>query len=187
MGRFTANAIVYIAYGITKKRTILTMLIITTICVAIPLLLFPRYNRTPIELFTDDKKDECRAELAKMYQKEDDARRRYQDINDITQLTDKYKISIFKLLLFPINYRNALIIGITIGISQGIMNVFFEGILCQLVDNELTYTYCQQELHDVKGDFSYLTSLYALTIAPTLAFIYYFECTFSIYTSTWKN
>ena len=163
------------------------MLIITSVCVAIPLLLFQQYDRTPIELFTDDKKDECRAELAKIYQKEDDARRRYRDINNIMQLTDKYKISIFKLLLFPINYRKALIIGITIGISQGIMNVFFEGILCKLVDDELTYTYCLQELHDVEGDFSYLIFLYALTILPTLAFIYCFECTFSIYTSTWKS
>eukprot|EP00826_Nyctotherus_ovalis_P059700 TRINITY_DN8329_c0_g1_i3.p1 TRINITY_DN8329_c0_g1~~TRINITY_DN8329_c0_g1_i3.p1 ORF type:complete len:130 (-),score=44.09 TRINITY_DN8329_c0_g1_i3:47-436(-) len=120
----------------------MTALIIAAVCVAIPLVLFPRYEKTPIELFTDDKKDECRAELEKMYWQDHEARARYQDINNVMQLTDKYKTSIFKLILFPVYYRNALIIGIVVGISQGIVIAFFEGFLCQLVNAEaVSYTH----------------------------------------------
>eukprot|EP00826_Nyctotherus_ovalis_P005789 TRINITY_DN11316_c0_g1_i17.p1 TRINITY_DN11316_c0_g1~~TRINITY_DN11316_c0_g1_i17.p1 ORF type:complete len:147 (-),score=19.62 TRINITY_DN11316_c0_g1_i17:610-1050(-) len=143
---------------------------------AVPLIMLPRYNQTPIELLASDKKEECKSELDKMYANTEDAQRRCQDISNVMELTDKYRVSIFRLICFPPNYRNALIIGIIVGMSQGVINVFFEGFLCQLVNNEVTSSYCKQTLYNPTSSFSYMLFLNALAVAPTLSFVYYFEC-----------
>jgi len=160
----------------THNHIIPTALIIVSICTIIPLFLFHKYDLTPVELLTDGKTDECKEELVKMYKSEEGAERRYQDIYNVTQLTDKYKVSLFNLLCLPANYRYALIIGIMVGVSQGIINAFFDGFLCESVDSIITSAYCKQTLYSPTSNFSYMLFFYILVIAPTIAFILYFEC-----------
>ena len=175
MAHFAYNVLIYISYWITKKETILTALIISAIFAIVPMFLFITYDMTPIELFKDKEHAECKKVLEKMYINQYDARRRYEDINNMMQLTDKYKTSVFKLIFFPPQFRNALIIGIVIGLSQGIINVFFENYLCRLVENEITYIYCQEQIYSLDNGFSYIIFLHVLAIIPTLSFLYYFE------------
>eukprot|EP00826_Nyctotherus_ovalis_P011585 TRINITY_DN13014_c0_g1_i4.p2 TRINITY_DN13014_c0_g1~~TRINITY_DN13014_c0_g1_i4.p2 ORF type:complete len:119 (-),score=13.22 TRINITY_DN13014_c0_g1_i4:548-904(-) len=118
-----------------------------------------------------------------MYCQEEDATRRYEDLSCVVQLTDKCKISFFKLFLFPANYRKALIIGILIGMSQGIINAFFEGFLCELVGPD----YYQEEIYSLEGEYSYSIFLYALSLIPTIGFIRYYERIFYFYIRSWKG
>ena len=115
------------------------------LCTIIPLIAFPFYTETPIELCRGRKKAECRSELERMYKTEYDVRKRYGDIQNALRLTDKYNVSIFSILTCPSRYRNALIVGILIGISQGIINSFFENFLCKVIKDSTSFLYCDTE------------------------------------------
>ncbi len=110
-----------------------------------------------------------------MYMNEYDARNRFLDLKNVVHFTDKYSVSIFKLVCCNQNYRNALWVGIIIGLSQGIIISFFEDFFCALVDNTTTLMYCKQQVYNPQEGFIYLLFLNAFAVGPTLIFLYYFE------------
>lgn len=183
LGYFFFCVVVYIAYKIPHENIIAIALAITAVCTAIPLCFFLKYKKTPVELLKEGNTEECKAELRKMYWQEEGATRRYEELSRIMQQTDRYKICFFKLFLLPANYRKPLLIGVLIGISQGIINAFFEGFLCELVGPD----YCQEEMYSLGRKYFYYIFSYALTPIPAACFIRYFERIFQLYIRLWKD
>ncbi len=112
---------------------------------------------------------------------EADARARYVDIQKVIELTDKYTVSIFRMATFPPLYRNALLVGIVIGFSQGVITVFFQNFLCDLATNETTRSYCQKQMYDVSGGLLSMLLLYIVAVGPVLFYLYRLERTSAFY------
>eukprot|EP01022_Parablepharisma_sp_SALTPOND_P005085 TRINITY_DN121634_c0_g1_i1.p1 TRINITY_DN121634_c0_g1~~TRINITY_DN121634_c0_g1_i1.p1 ORF type:complete len:468 (-),score=9.49 TRINITY_DN121634_c0_g1_i1:154-1557(-) len=172
---FMSALILYLSLWISPTKNIVIALIMGVLLTAAPMILLPMYGKTPIELFTERRMEECREEIGKMYETEYDAKKRYVDVQNVVQLTDKYSVSFFGLLKCPSSYRNALLVGIIIGLSQGIINVFFEQFFCHLADTDTTLSYCQNKFYNPESGFAYLFFLNILAIGPTLFFLYSLE------------
>ena len=179
-------AILYLARWINKDHQFVVALTIGIAATIIPLSAFPFYSSTPIELAREKRKEECKKELENMYKTEYNVRRRYADIQNVLRLTDKYNVSILKILTLPSVYRNALFVGIGVGFSQGIINSFFENFVCALIEGDTSFLYCDSQELDLKSGFAYLLFLHALIVAPVLFFLYYLESIALGKCRTWK-
>ena len=150
-------------------------LVIGMLIALVPVMVFQHCQPTPIELFANNQKEECMWELSKMYKTEEDAQKRFIDIQNILEITDKYTVSILQFVFCPRNYRNAMLVGVTIGLSQGIIDAFFKDYLCHIMNSNPGYAYCEKQIYSVNEDFTYLVFLNVLAIGPTLFFLYFFE------------
>jgi hypothetical protein len=175
MSHFIAILILYLSSWISNDSKIVIALVIGIFIALVPVIVFPHCQPTPIELFTNNQKEECMWELSKMYKSEEDVQRRFVDIQNILEITDKYSMSIVQFAFCPRDYRNALLIGITIGLSQGIIDAFFKNYLCHMMNSNPGYAYCEKQIYSVNGDFTYLLFLNVLAIGPTLLFLYFLE------------
>eukprot|EP00826_Nyctotherus_ovalis_P041011 TRINITY_DN4085_c0_g4_i1.p1 TRINITY_DN4085_c0_g4~~TRINITY_DN4085_c0_g4_i1.p1 ORF type:complete len:483 (-),score=121.79 TRINITY_DN4085_c0_g4_i1:121-1569(-) len=172
---FVVIVILYLARWINEEHRYVIALTIGLVLSVVPLACFPFYTSTPIELAREQRKDECRKELERMYNTEYGVRRRYGDIQNVLRLTDRYNVSIFKMVTLPPMYRNALFVGIGVGLSQGLINSFFENYICKIIDNDTTFLYCASEALNLNSGFAYLLFLSILVIAPVFFFLFYLE------------
>ncbi|MDR3548627.1 MAG: hypothetical protein P4M11_10260 [Candidatus Pacebacteria bacterium] len=78
---------------------------------------------------------------------------------------------IYKIALFPPRYRIALILGILVAFSQGIIDVFFSRYVCDIASNEATKMYCERQQYDPNQGFLAMLLLNIFTTAPTYLFL----------------
>lgn len=149
--------------------------VIAILIAVVPAIVFLYCQPTPIELFTNGQKEECMWELSKMYKAEDDAQRRFVDIQDTLEITDKYTVSIVRFAFCPWDYRRALAIGVGVGLSQGIIDAFFKNYLCHIMNSNPGFAYCEKQIYSVNSDFTYLIFLNVLAIGPTIFFLSFLE------------
>jgi len=172
--------VLLIAHGTNHNNQAYISIIASLVFTLIPLFSFPYIPLTPIELCREGKLEECKNSINQMYNSEYDAKKRFTDVQSVVHLTDKYTISIFQMICCPPYYKSAICIGILIGISEGIINAFFEGFLCFLVDSETTMAYCQKQVNNPDSGLYYLVFANLLSIGPTLFYLYYLERIFLI-------
>ncbi len=92
-----------------------------------------------------------------------------------TKLQDRYKVSVFKVALFPPRYRKALIVALVFGFTQGIILVFFNRYICHNAETEAAKSVCEEDAYDPSEGILWLLLLNFFTIGPAIFFLYKLE------------
>ena len=110
-----------------------------------------------------------------MYTTEYDAKSRFDDVQNVVSLTDKYRVSLLQLLCCPPRYKSALNVGILIGIGQGITMSFFDDYLCTISSNPTTRKYCMEKKYNPESGILSMVFLYILVVFPIGLYLWKIE------------